>query len=102
MCVCVGECFSEVLVHLLFWEGFKVSGLCHKYYDENSQKPGSAGAPLSTERTSEFNGHIVGCRVGFGMDGGGRFCIRLGHAGAACRRGAHLGENLVQPLQGPV
>lgn len=32
----------------------------------------------------------------------GRFLSCLGHTGAACRRGTHLGQNLVQPLQGTV
>ncbi len=38
----------------------------------------------------------------FGVLFGGRFLCRLGHTGAACRRGTHLGENLIQPLQGTI
>lgn len=38
----------------------------------------------------------------WGVFWGGCFLSRLGHTGAACRRGTHLSENLVQPLQGTI
>lgn len=65
------------------------------------QKTHSVGSPffffMKGLTSLEFNDHVMGC--GFF---GGHFLSCLGHTGAACRWGTHLGQNLVQPLQGTI
>ena len=74
--------------------------LSHKCYEECYRKLILCGLHFFFMKgltSLEFNDHVMGC--GFFR---GHFLSCLGHTGAACRRGTHLGQNLVQPLQGTI